>query len=168
MSCVYVLLKNEIRKFYVVRSHATMAKKFTKKRAARAKLLFCLSNPIANSQEKLKTMLMQNFGVTNKEHYGMLWYFLEWSIAFCRSRCRRRRRYTLGSFSNDAGDDNDNVKKAIGLDCQNNNSARASRLRDEISALKFEGARLHFLSDVFVAVAVVSCLSSLKSLLTVS
>ena len=30
-----------------------------------------------NSQEKLKTMLMQNFGVTNKEHYGMLWFF--WS-----------------------------------------------------------------------------------------
>ena len=27
-------------------------------------------------------MLMQNFGVTNKEHYGMLWYFLEWSIGF--------------------------------------------------------------------------------------
>ena len=21
-----------------------------------------------------------NFGVTNKEHYGMLWYCLEWSI----------------------------------------------------------------------------------------
>ena len=34
-------------------------------------------------QEKLKTMLLQdfrNFGVTNKEHYGMLLYFLEWSI----------------------------------------------------------------------------------------
>ena len=30
-----------------------------------------------NFQEKLKTMLMQNFAVTNKEHYGMLWYF--WS-----------------------------------------------------------------------------------------
>ena len=30
-----------------------------------------------NSKEKLKTMPMQNFGVTNKEHYGMLWYF--WS-----------------------------------------------------------------------------------------
>ena len=27
-----------------------------------------------------KTMLMQNFGVTKKEHYGMLWYFLEWLI----------------------------------------------------------------------------------------
>ena len=27
-----------------------------------------------NSQEKRKTMLMQNFGVTNTEHYGMLWY----------------------------------------------------------------------------------------------
>ena len=25
-------------------------------------------------------MLMQNFGVTNKEHYAMLWYFLELSI----------------------------------------------------------------------------------------
>ena len=25
-------------------------------------------------------MLMQNVGVRNKEHYGMLWYFLEWSI----------------------------------------------------------------------------------------
>ena len=25
---------------------------------------------------------MQNFGVTNKEHYDALWYFLEWSIAF--------------------------------------------------------------------------------------
>ena len=24
---------------------------------------------------------MQNFGMTNKEHYGMLRYFLEWSIA---------------------------------------------------------------------------------------
>ena len=30
----------------------------------------------------MKTMLMQNFGVTNKEHYGILWYFLEWSIGF--------------------------------------------------------------------------------------
>ena len=28
---------------------------------------------------------MQNFGVTNKEHYGMLWYFLEWSIEPARS-----------------------------------------------------------------------------------
>ena len=33
-----------------------------------------------NSQKKLKTMLTQTFGVTNKEHYGMLWYFLEWSV----------------------------------------------------------------------------------------
>ena len=24
---------------------------------------------------------MQNYGVTNKEHYGVLQYFLEWSIA---------------------------------------------------------------------------------------
>ena len=26
-------------------------------------------------------MLMQNFGVTNKEHYGMLWYFWSGQIA---------------------------------------------------------------------------------------
>jgi len=36
-----------------------------------------------NSQEKLKTMLMQNFGVTNEEHCGMLWYFLELAIGKC-------------------------------------------------------------------------------------
>ena len=28
---------------------------------------------------------MQNFGVTNKEHYGMVWYFKEWSIGTERS-----------------------------------------------------------------------------------
>ena len=39
-------------------------------------------------------------------------------LLFCRSRCRRRRRcvnYLLGSFSNDDGDGNQDVKKAIGL-----------------------------------------------------
>ena len=35
---------------------------------------------------------------------------------------------TLGSLSNDDGDGNENGKKAIGLDWQNNNFARASRL----------------------------------------
>ena len=40
---------------------------------------FCISivysfswRRIFSSQEKLKTMLMQNFGVANKEHYGMV------------------------------------------------------------------------------------------------
>ena len=41
-------------------------------------IVFSVSWGHFNSQEKLKTKLMQNFGVTNKEHYGMLWYFLEW------------------------------------------------------------------------------------------
>ena len=40
-------------------------------------IVFSFSWGHFNSQEKLKTMLTQNFGVTNKEHYGMLWYF--WS-----------------------------------------------------------------------------------------
>ena len=35
-----------------------------------------------NAQKKPKTMLIQNFGVTKKEYYGMLWYFLEWPINF--------------------------------------------------------------------------------------
>ena len=43
-------------------------------------IVFSFSWGHFNSQEKLKTLLMQNFGVTNKEHYGILWYFLEWSI----------------------------------------------------------------------------------------
>ena len=29
----------------------------------------------------------ENFGVTNKEHYGMLWYFLEWSLKGMISKC---------------------------------------------------------------------------------
>ena len=29
---------------------------------------------------------MQNLGVTNKEHYGMLWYFLERSIEFSSNK----------------------------------------------------------------------------------
>ena len=38
----------------------------------------------------MKTMLMQNFGVTNKEHFGMLWYFLEWSILKQCPSCQQR------------------------------------------------------------------------------
>ena len=43
----------------------------------------CLQFLLGNKwpQEKLKAMLMQHFGATNKEHYGIIWYFLEWSIA---------------------------------------------------------------------------------------
>ena len=33
-------------------------------------------------QEKLKTMLMQNFEVTSKEHYGMSWYFWSGQLQF--------------------------------------------------------------------------------------
>ena len=43
-------------------------------------IVFSFSWGNFNSQEKLTTMLMHNFGVSNKEHYGMLWYFLGWSI----------------------------------------------------------------------------------------
>ena len=38
-------------------------------------------------------MLMQSFGVTNKEHYGMLWHFLEWSIE--RKTCSRGTNFPL-------------------------------------------------------------------------
>ena len=44
---------------------------------------------------------MQNFGVTNKEHYGMLWYFLEWPITVTDS-CERLFQ-TFGIGSNGSG-----------------------------------------------------------------
>jgi len=44
-------------------------------------IVFSFSWGHFNSQQKLQTMLMKNLGLTNKEHYGMLWYFLEWSIS---------------------------------------------------------------------------------------
>ena len=37
-----------------------------------------LDNKSPKSYTKKKKL--QNFGVTNKEYYGMLWYFLQWSI----------------------------------------------------------------------------------------
>ena len=40
-------------------------------------IVFSFSWGHFNSLEKLKTMITQNLGVTNKEHYGMLQYF--WS-----------------------------------------------------------------------------------------
>ena len=43
-------------------------------------VVFSFSWELKWPQKKLETMLMQNFGVTNKEYYGMLRYFLEWSI----------------------------------------------------------------------------------------
>ena len=43
-------------------------------------IVFSFSWELKLPQEKLKTMPTQKFGVTNKEHYRILWYFLEWSI----------------------------------------------------------------------------------------
>ena len=43
-----------------------------------------------------------------------------------RSSAALPDRMLLGSFGNDDGDDKEDVKKAIGLDWQNNNFARAS------------------------------------------
>ena len=44
-------------------------------------IVFSFSWELKWPQVKMKTMLVQNFGVTNEEHYAMLWYFLELSIA---------------------------------------------------------------------------------------
>ena len=40
---------------------------------------------------------MQNFGVTNKEYYGMLWYFLEWSIISRKKKWRGDLTETVGA-----------------------------------------------------------------------
>ena len=39
-------------------------------------IVFSFAWELKWSQEKLKTTLMSNFGVTKKEHYGVSWYFL--------------------------------------------------------------------------------------------
>ena len=39
---------------------------------------------------------MQNFGVTNKEHCGMLWYFLEWSTLL---RQWSRKKFAILNFN---------------------------------------------------------------------
>ena len=49
------------------------------------------------------------FGVTNKEHYGMLWYFLEWSILAYESKHDHRLRM------NNLGGWKQNCKKNSGL-----------------------------------------------------
>ena len=36
-----------------------------------------------------------NFGATNKEHYGMLWYFLGWSISCCVEDVNTRQRLSF-------------------------------------------------------------------------
>ena len=46
-----------------------------------ARSRFSFSWELKWPQENLKTMLTQNFGVTNKEHNGMLWYFWSGQIA---------------------------------------------------------------------------------------
>ena len=50
-----------------------------------------------NSQEKLKSMLMKHFGVTNKEHYGMLWYFWSGQLSLY-SACSSRGKITFGRW----------------------------------------------------------------------
>ena len=50
-------------------------------------------------------MLMQNVGVTNKERYGMLWYFLEWAILFARPK------FCLNIFFNFSWDGCNNQEK---------------------------------------------------------
>ena len=61
-------------KFYTITYHNVLCLSPPKS------IVFSFSWGHFNSQEKLKTVIMQHFGVTNKEHYGMLWYFLEWAI----------------------------------------------------------------------------------------
>ena len=45
-------------------------------------------------------MIMQNLGVTNKEHYGMLWRFLEWSsVVKCKNKFKIIYRNLLCEYN---------------------------------------------------------------------
>ena len=48
---------------------------------------------------------------------------------------QKREEIIKGSLRNDDGDDNENGKKAVGLDKQNNNFARATRFFVHFSAV---------------------------------
>ena len=59
-------------------------------------IVFSFSWELNGPKKKLKLMLIHNFWVTNKEHYGMLWYFLQWSITYTYFRMKsifNRRAY---------------------------------------------------------------------------
>ena len=80
------------------------------------------------------------------------WTNLKLSL-FCRSRyCRHRPCLSslLGSLRNDDGDGNENGKKAIGLDKQNNNFASATpffvHFSTVVARLQRETAKLYVLS----------------------
>ena len=60
-------------------------------------IVFSFSWGHFNSLEKLKTMIMQNFGVTNKEHYGMLRHF--WSGQLCFRIKSRHYKMSISSFT---------------------------------------------------------------------
>ena len=40
-------------------------------------------------------MFMPNFGLTNKEHYGVLWYYLEWLILVCFDFVRTKSHHSM-------------------------------------------------------------------------
>ena len=44
------------------------------------------------------TMFMQNFGVTNKEYFGMLWHFLQWSICLWHVNILSSLAYKCGLY----------------------------------------------------------------------
>ena len=102
-------------------------------------IVFSFSWGHFNSQEKLKTMLMQNFGVTIKEHYGMLWYF--WSDRFDVSW----RTWTYDHKFSFLFLNLNKIPK-------NSTSGIVACIwhfgRVQIDAIKFERTQIHFFSDV--------------------
>ena len=67
-------------------------------------IVFSFSWGHFNSQEKLQTMLMPNVGVTNKEHYGMLWQF--WSGQYLISIVVPRVTRLNSQLARGSGDEN--------------------------------------------------------------
>ena len=58
-----------------------------------------LSGPLKLPRETEDNAYAKFSGVTNKDHYGMLWYFLEWSIqSYCSLRGRRLKGKGKGVF----------------------------------------------------------------------
>ena len=71
-------------------------------------------------------MLMPNFGGTNKQHYSMLWYFLEWSICKVQGELKTCLMQHLGGTTESI---NPLGPKSVQHQFSPNNISRSTRIK---------------------------------------
>ena len=74
-----------------------------------------------------KSANMSNARAEREEHVEKLFLLSKPIVSVWRRRCRRRRRFLLGTLRKDDVDENENAKKQIGPSTKNNLFARPAR-----------------------------------------